>query len=1282
MPLRIEPNAEPIPGYRLIERLGGGGFGEVWKAEVPGGLFKAIKFVYGELTAGGESVAFEDPDGSRAKQELKSLNRVKSVHHPYILSLERFEVIEGQLVIVMELADRTLWDRFKECRSQGLPGIPRDELLGYIQETAEALDLMNSQFQLQHLDIKPQNIFLVFNHVKVADFGLVKDLASHNATITGGVTPVYAAPETFDGWLSRQSDQYSLAIVYQELLTGQRPFAGSTMKQLILHHLQSAPDLQQLPVADRPIVARALTKNPDDRYPNCLEFVQLLRRSVVRPTGPEMRPRAPMSPGATHDTNLTADARGNAGPVKPVEPNFGSEEEFFANRPQILPPRPDRSGDPAAPSTPAVSTPDSGLTTTDLPGDTPVRGREDLGVTTPPPSPLRGVLGNKQADDQTPGILQPALVIGLGKFGVETLTELRDRMGRELGLPDGLDQVRVLAIDTDPDAITGAIASGSPYALRPAETYLTRLQRPTYYIRTRDGKLPTDNWLNPKLLYRIPREQQTAAMRPLGRLAFVDNFRPVANRLQAALQACCEARLSHADAPVNRLGLRSFTPRVYIVTSLTGNTGSGMFLDVAYLVHKLLREQGHEYAEVIGLFFVPPARRNPAVTPAMVNTYAALVELQHFCRPEALFTARYETAATPNKDGLTESGPAFSRCVFLPLPEPRGSTASCDNSRIVHFAADFLRRDLTTQMGAAIEQQRREKVSLSNEWQLGQGPLLQSVGMYRILWPRHSLLEKCARRLCAQVVTRWMSKDAKAMADTIREWTHERWESLGMRPENLIERFQKLTAHALQQTPEQTLLEILTPLHEALVGVQTQAPDKKGAAKGDRPANMGPVVQAMDRLEGLLGNPEENRGPVSAEPSLLERTLSDIAHVIADECEQRLAELAVALLENPTYRLAGAEEALRQFCATVEKSLQSQETLAKELSEKATQLYQGIQQVVDVPTSSGNGTVNTTWKINMAKRTPTGKTPAARDVFELVRTYAKTRFHSLILAHLNRLYVSLRGHLSDQIREVGFCRARLGELLGLLQPATGSGPVSSAQTTPSAPREKKTEATLGERVLFPAGCLEMNDAVDKLSQQLTPEDVLNFDDRIQGWIHKNCQALLQVCMGSSSIVRNLAPAMVQEAESFLQQWLQGSSVAEMYVSRKRVETGDAGGDTDNDTDAAITDDLETCHDEAAPELGRLSEVNEIALASLPNDEHGRRLQQALRKHLPDLKVLLTDQSDEIIFYREIINIPWKDLEQLGALAQEAFDKRFAADPLSLHTREDITEWHAMAVAKR
>ncbi len=99
MAVRIEREAEPIPGYKLIERLGGGGFGEVWKVTAPGGLLKAIKFVYVDLETTTE-------EGQRAEQELKALSRVKTVRHPYILSLERYDIIDGQLLIVMELADR------------------------------------------------------------------------------------------------------------------------------------------------------------------------------------------------------------------------------------------------------------------------------------------------------------------------------------------------------------------------------------------------------------------------------------------------------------------------------------------------------------------------------------------------------------------------------------------------------------------------------------------------------------------------------------------------------------------------------------------------------------------------------------------------------------------------------------------------------------------------------------------------------------------------------------------------------------------------------------------------------------------------------------------------------------------------------------------------------------------------------------------------------------------------------------------------------------------------
>src|SRR5262245_34917863 len=382
-----EPDAEPIPGYRLIEPLGAGGFGEVWKCVAPGGIFKAIKFVYGNLES-------EEPDAARADQEYRALQRLREVRHPFVLSMDRIEVVAGDIAIVMELADKSLHDVYVECQSQALPGIPRADLHRYLTDAADALDYLNSHFNLQHLDVKPRNLFVIADRVKVADFGLVKNLARpSSAGVMGGVTPIYAAPETFGGKLSRHCDQYSLAIVYMELLTGRRPFHGKNVRQIALQHMSEPPDLGPLPPADRPAVARAMAKDPNRRFPNCASFLR-----AVSPGGPP-------PPVTEVDASEEADLGQTPSPVPVFDPQAEKDLQDLPHTAQMTkPPAPKIP----RPTQPEIVIPKQG------PRLAPTRPVIDLALPT-----------NLAATD---GPLRPTLVIGVGSFGRQALLGLRCRL--------------------------------------------------------------------------------------------------------------------------------------------------------------------------------------------------------------------------------------------------------------------------------------------------------------------------------------------------------------------------------------------------------------------------------------------------------------------------------------------------------------------------------------------------------------------------------------------------------------------------------------------------------------------------------------------------------------------------------------------------------------------------------------------------------------------------------------------------------------------------------------
>jgi formylglycine-generating enzyme required for sulfatase activity len=270
--VEFKPGARPVPDYELVQRLGRGGFGEVWKAVGPGSVAVALKFI-----------RLDDKAGA---VEQRSLELIRDIRHPNLLALFGSWQRDGFLILALELGEGTLLDRLKQAQAAGTEGIPPGELLDHMRDAARGLDYLNGR-GIQHRDVKPHNFLLVGGGVKVADFGLAKLLQHTLTSNTGSLTPAYAAPEFFNGQTSNLSDQYSLAVTYCHLRGGRLPFEGSAT-ELMMGHVIREPDLTMLPESERPVVARALAKKPPERWPSCREFVEALAVGIEDPT-----PRVP-----------------------------------------------------------------------------------------------------------------------------------------------------------------------------------------------------------------------------------------------------------------------------------------------------------------------------------------------------------------------------------------------------------------------------------------------------------------------------------------------------------------------------------------------------------------------------------------------------------------------------------------------------------------------------------------------------------------------------------------------------------------------------------------------------------------------------------------------------------------------------------------------------------------------------------------------------------------------------------------------------------------------------
>jgi len=312
-------DAKRFGRYEVRDTIGRGAMGVVYLAEDPViGRKVAIKVV--EAHAGLEKDELVQLQ-ARFEREFQSAGRLS---HPNIVSVHDVGQEDGNAFIAMEyVKGESLAGVLAENRAFSFK-----EIADLTAQLASGLDYAH-EFGIVHRDVKPANILITREgRPKITDFGVAK-VATTTLTRTGTVvgTPAYMSPEQVTGHpVSGAADQFSLAVMIYQLLTGERPFTGenpTTIMYKIVHEAPVPPSVLNAMVpgpVDKALI-RALSKNPGERYPLCMDLAEALRATLgAAPTDATVA----MSTGHTEATVVDRSLQRPAPPSKSAPKGQGA----------------------------------------------------------------------------------------------------------------------------------------------------------------------------------------------------------------------------------------------------------------------------------------------------------------------------------------------------------------------------------------------------------------------------------------------------------------------------------------------------------------------------------------------------------------------------------------------------------------------------------------------------------------------------------------------------------------------------------------------------------------------------------------------------------------------------------------------------------------------------------------------------------------------------------------------------------------------------------------------
>jgi hypothetical protein len=604
-----------------------------------------------------------------------------------------------------------------------------------------------------------------------------------------------------------------------------------------------------------------------------------------------------------------------------------------------------------------------------------------------------------------------------------------------------------------------------------------------------------------------------------------------------------------------------------------------------------------------GLLLAPPVDRKTPKTLMVANACTTLAELNHYSQPSTRFEARFDT----RQPSVADPERPFERCALFTLPR----SPSPETTRVAASAAGLIYQEALTPMGRCLDETRQA-------YQVAKPPTgvsLQSIGCYRITWPRQRLLDTLSEHLAARTVQQWCTKDVAPIRDGVAEWFDEQWKKLQLEPSTLIGALELALAASLNSTVE--------ALIEAQLG-DLQA--DSGAGKSELPGVV-PVIEQMVRLVGKAGRDKDS------EPGSLRAVLEAAAKPVSKESEVKFAKLAVHFVEQPRFRIAGAEEAIR-LCTERLQSLINQlesdnQKLDKDLAEEYGRLVPLLASMAQAKLFKGE------------KR----RAHAVDEMLTWLRAWPRKRVQFMLTRSLMTIYRRMQSNAPEYLREVSLFRQRLSEIAAQLSKrAEGSADLGPSQDHP----------------ILPSGCRNLLETANRFIAEQSPESVQEMEELLQQQIRRCLRGLVNVCLTMGESGERLKELIVNQIRAFVDTRLGQHTPAEEFFR------------TRSDGQAAQREIL-LAFDEATPEpFGpTVRQEAQSVLLGITDDQHGRRFRDSAQELIPDFRIHLASSANEIVICREHHDLNIAELPQLGALAVEAIKAVRSTERISTLSRKDV-----------